>query len=70
MAAEEQAAMVCENSLLAVPVAVWLYKLGMVFPPSLVPQARHLDQAVAESEDGAEDLRAFKEKHQPIWKGR
>jgi enoyl-CoA hydratase/carnithine racemase len=30
--------------------------------------ARHLDQEIAETEDGAEGARAFKEKRPPVWK--
>jgi enoyl-CoA hydratase/carnithine racemase len=33
-----------------------------------VSYARHLDQEVAESEDGAEGPRAFREKRKPVWK--
>jgi enoyl-CoA hydratase/carnithine racemase len=69
-AAEELAAMVCENSPLAVQAAVRLYKLSAAFSPSLVAYARHLDQEVAESEDGAEGSRAFAEKRKPVWQGR
>jgi enoyl-CoA hydratase/carnithine racemase len=32
------------------------------------PYARDLDQIVAESEDGAEGPRAFREKRKPVWK--
>jgi enoyl-CoA hydratase/carnithine racemase len=69
-AAEELAAMVCENAPLAVQAAVRLYKLSAAFTPSLASYARHLDQEIAESEDGAEGSRAFKEKRKPVWKGR
>jgi hypothetical protein len=30
----------------------------------------HLDQEIAESEDGAEGPRAFREKRKPVWKMR
>jgi hypothetical protein len=52
-AAEALAEMVCENSPLAVQAAVRLYKLSAAFSPSLASYARHLDQEIAESEDGA-----------------
>ena len=67
-AAEELAAMVCENSPLAVQAAVRLYRLTAAFPPALTAYARQLDQDIAESEDGAEGSRAFKEKRKPVWK--
>jgi rhamnose transport system substrate-binding protein len=47
---------------LAVQAAVRLYRLTTAFPPSLVSYASHLDQEIAESEDGAEGPRAFREK--------
>jgi len=62
--------MICENSPLAVQAAVRLYKLSAAFSPSLASYARHLDQEIAESEDGAEGSRAFKEKRKPAWQGR
>jgi hypothetical protein len=41
-----------------------------VFDPSLVSYARHLDQEIAESEDGAEGPAAFRERRKPVWKMR
>jgi hypothetical protein len=67
---EEMAEMICESSPLAVQAAICLYRLAAAFPPSLVSYARHLDQEVAESEDGAEGPRAFREKRKPEWKTR
>jgi enoyl-CoA hydratase/carnithine racemase len=67
-AAEELAQMICESSPLAVQAAVRLYRLTSAFPQSLVAYARELDQQTAESEDGAEGSRAFKEKRKPVWK--
>jgi enoyl-CoA hydratase/carnithine racemase len=49
---------------------VRLYRLAAAFRPSLVSYARDLDQIVAESEDGAEGPRAFREKRKPVWKMR
>ncbi len=69
-AAEGLAEMVCNGSPLAVQAAVRLYDLSAAHPPSLVSYARHLDQEVAESEDGAEGPRAFNEKRKPVWKMR
>jgi enoyl-CoA hydratase/carnithine racemase len=69
-AAEELAEKVCNSSPLAVQAAVRLYNLSAAFPPSLVSYARHLDQEIAETEDGAEGPRAFKEKRKPVWKVR
>lgn len=66
--AEQLAEMICDSSPLAVQAAVRLYRLTAAFPPSLVSYARHLDQEVAESEDGAEGPRAFREKRKPAWK--
>ncbi len=66
--AEAMAAMVCESSPLAVQAAVRLYRLTAAFPPSLVSYAKHLDKETAESEDGAEGSRAFREKRTPQWK--
>lgn len=66
--AEALADMVCQGSPLAVQAAVRLYRLTASFPASLVAYARHLDQEIAESEDGAEGSRAFKEKRRPVWK--
>jgi enoyl-CoA hydratase/carnithine racemase len=67
-AAEEMAQMICESSPLAVQAAVRLYRLTAAFPQSLVAYARELDQQTAESEDGAEGARAFREKRRPVWK--
>jgi enoyl-CoA hydratase/carnithine racemase len=67
-AAEQLAEMVCESSPLAVQAAVRLYRLTTAFPAPLLAYARHLDQETAESEDGAEGARAFKEKRKPVWK--
>ena len=49
---------------------VRLYRLSTAFDSSLVSYARQLDQEVAESEDGAEGPRAFREKRKPVWKMR
>jgi enoyl-CoA hydratase/carnithine racemase len=59
--------MICESSPLAVQAAVRLYRLASAFPQPLISYARHLDQEVAESEDGAEGPRAFREKRKPVW---
>jgi enoyl-CoA hydratase/carnithine racemase len=67
-AAEQLAEMVCLGSPLAVQAAVRLYKLTAAFPAPLSAYARHLDQEIAESEDGAEGSRAFREKRKPDWK--
>ena len=67
---EEMADMICDSSPLAVQAAIRLYRLAAAFPPSLASYARHLDQEVAESEDGAEGPRAFREKRKPVWKKR
>jgi enoyl-CoA hydratase/carnithine racemase len=69
-ACEEMADMICDSSPLAVQAAVRLYRLTAAFPPPLVSYAAHLDQEVAESEDGAEGPRAFREKRKPVWKMR
>ena len=69
-AAEQLAEMVCLGSPLAVQAAVRLYKLTAAFPASLSAYARHLDQEIAETEDGAEGSRAFREKRKPEWKMR
>src|SRR5207253_3457061 len=61
-AAEQLAQMICDASPLAVQAAVRLYKLSAAFDPALVAHAKHLDQETAESEDGAEGARAFKER--------
>jgi len=67
-AAEELAEMICQSSPLAVQAAVRLYRLTAAFPAALTAYARQQDQEIAESEDGAEGARAFREKRQPIWK--
>jgi enoyl-CoA hydratase/carnithine racemase len=67
---EEMAEMVSDSSPLAVQAAVRLYRLTAAFPPSLVSYASHLDQEIAESDDGAEGPRAFREKRKPVWKMR
>jgi len=64
---EEMAEMICDSSPLAVQAAVRLYRLAAAFDPALASYARHLDQEVAESEDGAEGPRAFREKRKPVW---
>jgi enoyl-CoA hydratase/carnithine racemase len=66
--AEQLAEMICLGSPLAVQGAIRLYRLTASFPPSLAAYARHLDQEIAETEDGAEGARAFKEKRPPVWK--
>jgi enoyl-CoA hydratase/carnithine racemase len=66
--AEAMADMVCQGSPLAVQAAIRLYRLTAAFPPSLSTLARHLDQEIAETEDGAEGSRAFTEKRRPAWK--
>lgn len=70
LAAEQLAEMICLSSPTAVQAAVRLYRLSAAFHPALVSYARHLDQEIAENEDGAEGPRAFKEKRKPVWKGR
>lgn len=67
-AAEELAQQVCDSSPLAVQAAIRLYRLVSAYPPSLVDYAKHLDKEIAESEDGAEGARAFREKRKPQWK--
>ena len=67
-AAEELAAMICASSPLAVQAAVRLYRLTAAYPAALVSYAAKLDQETAESEDGAEGSRAFREKRKPVWK--
>jgi enoyl-CoA hydratase/carnithine racemase len=69
-AAEKLAEMICDSSPLAVQAAVRLYRLAAAFPQPLISYARQLDQEVAESEDGAEGPRAFREKRKPVWKMR
>ena len=53
--------MICDSSPTAVRAAIRLYRLTAAFDPALVAYARHLDQETAESEDGAEGPRAFRE---------
>ena len=67
-AAEQLADMICRSAPLAVQAAIRLYRLAAAFPASLDSYARHLDQEVAETEDGAEGARAFREKRRPLWK--
>jgi len=69
-AAEQLAEMICDSSPTAVRAAIRLYRLSAAFSPALVAYARHLDQETAESEDGAEGPRAFREKRKPVWKSR
>lgn len=69
-AAEALAEMICDSSPVAVQAAVRLYRLTAAFPAPLISYARELDQITAESEDGAEGPRAFREKRKPVWKGR
>jgi enoyl-CoA hydratase/carnithine racemase len=65
-AAEEIAQMVCRNSPRAVQASVRLYRLTAALP-EVAAYARHLDQEIAESADGAEGPRAFREKRDPVW---
>jgi enoyl-CoA hydratase/carnithine racemase len=67
-AAEELAEMVCLGSPLATQAAVRMYRLTAAFPASLLAYARHLDQEIAETEDGQEGAQAFREKRRPNWK--
>src|SRR5262249_38974524 len=62
--------MLCDRRPTPVRAAIRLYRLSAASSPALVPYARHLDQKPAESEDGAEGPRAFREKRKPVWKGR
>jgi enoyl-CoA hydratase/carnithine racemase len=66
-AAEELAAMVCRSAPLAVQTTVRMYRMTGAFSAALTAYARHMDQEIAESEDGAEGSRAFKEKREPRW---
>lgn len=66
--AEQLAEMICLGSPLAVQGAIRLYRLTAAFPAALTSYARHLDQEIAETEDGAEGARAFREKRKPAWK--
>jgi enoyl-CoA hydratase/carnithine racemase len=67
-AAERLAEMICMGSPLATQAAVRLFRLTAAFPQSLIDYAKHLDKETAESEDGAEGPRAFREKRKPNWK--
>lgn len=67
-AAERLAAQICNASPLAVQAAVRLYRLTSDFSPEMTAYAAHLDRETAESEDGSEGPRAFKEKRKPVWK--
>ena len=66
--AEALAEMVCLGSPLATQGAVRLYRLTGAFPESLLTYARYMDQEIAETEDGQEGARAFREKRRPVWK--
>lgn len=68
--AEQMAEMICASSPLAVQAAVRLYRLSAAFPAALTDYAKKLDKEIAESEDGAEGPRAFREKRKPLWQGR
>jgi enoyl-CoA hydratase/carnithine racemase len=68
--AEQLADMICDSAPLAVQAAVRLYRLSTAYEPALVAYGKQLDQETAESEDGAEGSRAFKEKRKPVWKMR
>jgi enoyl-CoA hydratase/carnithine racemase len=68
--AEKLADMICQSSPLAVQAAVRLYRLAAAFPPPLVSYGQHLDREIAETDDGAEGPRAFREKRRPVWKMR
>ncbi|MET7993678.1 enoyl-CoA hydratase-related protein [Amycolatopsis sp. NPDC005232] len=65
-AAEEIAEMVCRSSPLAVQATVQLYRMSAA-EPTLSAYAKHLDKEIAESDDGAEGPRAFREKRAPKW---
>jgi enoyl-CoA hydratase/carnithine racemase len=67
-AAEKLAEMICMGAPLATQAVVRLYRMAASFPSSLVEYAKHLDRETAESEDGAEGPRAFREKRKPQWK--
>jgi len=68
--AEKIAEMVCRGAPLATQAAVRLFRMSSAPSEELSAYARHLDQETAESEDGAEGPRAFKEKRKPAWKSR
>lgn len=65
--AMELAEMVCDGSPRAVQAAVRLYRLSAAFPAGLNELGRHLDQEIAESPDGIEGPRAFRERRRPVW---
>lgn len=67
-AAEKLAEEICNASPLAVQASVKLYNLAAAFSPEMEMLAKMLDQQTAESLDGAEGPRAFKEKRKPVWK--
>jgi enoyl-CoA hydratase/carnithine racemase len=67
-AAEKLAEMVCNGSPLATQACVKIYRMVDAFEESLTQYAHHLDKEIAETEDGAEGPRAFKEKRKPVWK--
>jgi enoyl-CoA hydratase/carnithine racemase len=69
-AAEQLAEMVCRGAPRATQAAVRLYRLSTAFPEPLLAYQQSLDQVTAESEDGAEGPRAFRERRKPTWKGR
>ena len=69
-AAEQLAEMICDSSPLAVQAAVRLYRLSSELSPALMAYTKYLDKQVAETEDGAEGPRAFREKRKPVWQGR
>ena len=69
-AAEKLAEMICMGSPLATQAAVRLFRLAASQPESLVTLGKHLDKEIAETEDGAEGPRAFREKRKPVWKSR
>ena len=68
--AEKLAEMICRGAPLATQAAVRLFRMSGAQSEELNAYARHLDQETAESEDGAEGPRAFKEKRKPVWKSR
>jgi len=65
--AEKLAEMICMGAPLATQAAVRIYRMSTAFPSAVVEYARHLDKETAESEDGAEGPRAFREKRKPNW---
>jgi enoyl-CoA hydratase/carnithine racemase len=66
--AEQLADMVCRGSPLATQACVRLYRLTAAFSPEMKAYARHLDQEIAETDDGVEGAQAFREKRRPDWK--